>query len=193
MDFGSTAGRANEYYDGLVSFGDHMFVDQDVVSKHQVDSRVPTTGTLSSMMPDVARKDFADDTITVDPMKYDRFISDATGLRIHHAARQRKREYNAEGVKRAQGIYADPRPNPLYQPTVGELDSLPHWTTDARILFSTRGGARDTTRMYKAPIYWQAVYDNALPNKAVQDIESEMLEINRYRDIRLFDCSGTCR
>ena len=74
MDFGMQGVRSNEYYDGLLSFGDHMFVDCDVIHKYQTESRVPTTGTLSELMPDVARKDFADDTITVDPMKYDRWI-----------------------------------------------------------------------------------------------------------------------
>ena len=193
MDFGFAGGRSNEYYDGLLSFGDHMFVDEDVVTKHQVDSRLPTTGTLTELMPDVARKDFPDDSITVDPMKYDRWISDATGLRVHHDARKRKRQYNAEGYRRAKSIFEDPKPKPLFEPTTSEIDKLPHWTTDARVLFSQRGGHRDTTRMYKSPIYWQAIYENKLPNKAVQDIEREMLEMNRYKDWRLFDCSGNCR
>ena len=90
MDFGFAGGRSNEYYDGLLSFGDHMFVDEDVVTKHQVDSRLPTTGTLTQLMPDVARKDFPDDSITVDPMKYDRWISDAVKV-AHVGSAQRLR------------------------------------------------------------------------------------------------------
>ena len=175
MNFGRSGGRSAEYYDGLVSFGDHMFVHEDVISKHRVDSRLPTTGTLSSLMPDVVRKDFADDTITVDPIKYDRFISDATGLRIHHDARQRKRSFNAQGRRRAEGIYADPHEIPIYQPTTREIDPLPHWTTPATRLQSDRGGVRDLSRCWQAPIYWQAVYDNVLPNVSVQDIERQML------------------
>ena len=134
MNFGLAGARANEYYDGLMSYGDHMFVDEDVISKHRADSRVPTTGTLSQLMPDVVRKDFPDDTITVDPMKYDRYITDSTGLKLHHDARKRKRDLNREGMWMAQKAMEDPNPLPLFLPTTAMLDKIPHWTTDVSSL-----------------------------------------------------------
>ena len=137
------------------------------------------------------RKDFEDDTITVDPMKYDRWISGDFAYRLHHDARQRKRDFNHEGVERARSINkVDPLP--LFDPEAARIDGMTHWTSDARRLQSHRGGKRDLSRQGKAPVIWQAIYED-MPNAHEGDIERQLHEADRHANDRVFDCRGYCR
>jgi hypothetical protein len=175
------------------SYNQHANLEDQVLSTYPVDSRVPGTYALTQFAPDVARKDFADDTITVEPMKNDREVQDTTTLSIHHAARQRLRNFNLEGFERARKILKEPEKLPLFKPTIEKLDGMPHWTTDiTKIVDSHRGTYRDTARLYEAPAIWQSKYDG-LPERTVQQIEFEQLARNRHATDRVFDRSGMCR
>ena len=65
------------------SYNQHSNMEAELLSKFPVDSRVPDNYGLTQFMPDVTRKDFADDTMTVEPMKNDREVNDSIEKQYH--------------------------------------------------------------------------------------------------------------
>ena len=187
--------KVDEYYSGLNHFGDHGHVEEDLIANYREGMTLEPTKTYEELKPDVWRMDVTDDTVTVDPMRYNRWITDPVGLRVYNESNLRKREFNAQGFQRAKaGLIDCPQPQSLFLPTTHQLDQIPHWQTHCGVYQPSRRGVyRDLSRVKMLPLHLAAKYSGVLTNKSSGDIELEIRESNRKLLDRVFDCSGYCR
>jgi len=187
-------GTIREYYSGLNSFGDHGWVDSDFIANYREQSQLAPTKTYEELKPDVWRKDFSDDTVVVDPMRTQRWLTDVVGVDVYNKSNLRKREFNAQGYDRALKAIEFPEPHKLFMPTSAQIDKMPKWQAHCGVYEPSRRGVyRDVRRAKQLPIHLAAKYAGVLNEKDQGDIEIEIRESNRKLLDRVFDCSGNCR
>lgn len=136
---------------------------------------------------------WGDHTVTVDPMRRDPWIYD--GDNQYHQGVRRGAEFDRIAYEQSLGWEKALQGRPsVFLPTSHMLDSaLKYPIPQGQRCRGWRNYKRDEDRFGYLPVISQYLYENALQNKSVGDIEHEMRESDRRIAARLFDTSGYTR
>lgn len=139
------------------------------------------------------RLDEADDTITVDHTKQsDLWIRADGALLSNFQTVRRGAALDNREVERVAATAAKFEPDFLtYMPTTYDLDSLDKYSR--RGFQCWRGEDKDRSREGKLPVFLQMIYDHALPDKSLRQIEFEQLQADRRIDARVNSTRGWTR
>ena len=125
---------------------------------------------------------WGDHTVTVDPIGNKKWIleSDTEG---HSQSIARKRRFDAANVTRLIGWQDrhSPAPPTLFEPVIGGLDLYSE--PMGKGCKQWRGQVRDSSRYGMLPVVTQLIRDRAFKEKSTGEIQHEMREAERRRDV----------